>query len=99
MDRTRPEAEKMTQRILRVVELQVDPEMLVLEVQLPPVPVVAVLHADDRLAEVGQAEEQAILDLLELATFDLVGLVLVVVLVAEHVVAAAELGSQEGVDE
>src|SRR3954447_11469207 len=89
----------MTQRILRVVELQVDPEMLVVEVQLTTVPVVAVLHPDDRLAEVGQAEEQAILDLLELAALDLVRLVLVVVLEAEHLVASAEVGRQERVDE
>ena len=70
----------MTERILGVVELQVDPEVLVLEVQLASVAVVAVLDPDDRLAEVGQVEQQPLLDLLELAALDLVGLVLVVVL-------------------
>src|SRR5438270_9950316 len=57
----------MAQRVLRVVELQVDPEVLVVQVELAPVAVVAVLDPDDRLAEVGQAEQQPLLDLLELA--------------------------------
>ena len=73
----------MTQRILGVVELQVDPEVLVLQVQLAPVPIIPVLHPDDRLAEVGQLEQEAFLDPLELATLDLVRLVLVVVAEAE----------------
>src|SRR6478672_138897 len=89
----------MTQRVLGVVELQVDPEVLVLQVQLAPVPVVPILDPDDRLAEIGQAEQQALLDLLELAALDLVGLVLVVVAEAEELVAAAEVGRQERVDE
>ena len=89
----------MAQRVLGVVELQVDSEVVVVEVKLAAVPVVAVLDPDDRLAEVGQAEEQAFLDLLELAALDLVSLVLIVVLVAEELVAAAEVGRQEGIDE
>ena len=80
VDRPRPEAVQVAQRVLGVVELQVDPEVLVLQVQLAAVAVVAVLDPDDRLAEVGQAEQQPLLDLLELAALDLVRLVLVVVL-------------------
>src|SRR5262249_57143396 len=49
--------------------------------------------------EVGQAEQQPLLDLPELPALDLVRLVLVVVLVAKELVAAAEVGGQEGVDE
>ena len=55
----------MPQGILRMVDLQVDPEMLVGEVHLTSVPVVAVLDPDDRLAEVGDVEQEPFLDLLE----------------------------------
>ena len=99
MDRARPEAVEVTQRILRVVELQVDPEVVVLKVKLAPVAVVAVLDPDDRLAEVGETEKQTFLDLLELAALDLVRLVRLVVLEAEHVVPPAEVRRQERVDE
>ncbi len=62
----------MAEGVLRQVEFQVDPEVLVVQVQLAAVPVVAVLDPDDRLAEVGQAEQQPFLDLLKLAGLDLV---------------------------
>src|SRR5262249_13149817 len=52
-----------------------------------------------RLAEVGQVEQQPLLDLLELAALDLVHLALVVVPVAEHLVAPAEVRGEELVDE
>ena len=97
--RTGPEAVEVTQRVLGVVELQVDAEVLVLQVQLAAVAVVAVLDPDDRLAEVGQVEQQPLLDLLELAALDLVRVVLVVVLEAEELVPAAEVRRQERVDE
>src|SRR5262249_10531554 len=72
---TCPEAVEVPQRVLGMVELQVDSEMVMVQVKLAAVPVVAVLDPDDRLAEVGQTEQQAILDLLELTALDLVGLV------------------------
>src|SRR5262249_36526103 len=99
MHRSRPEAVQVPQCVLGVVELQVDPEMVMVQVKLTSVPVVAVLDPNDRLAEVGQSEQQAFLDLLELAALDFVGLVLVVVLEAEELMAAAEVGRQEGIHE
>ena len=96
MDRPRPEAVQVAERVLGVVELQVDPEVLVLQVQLAAVPVVAVLDADDRLAEVGQAEQEPLLDLLELAALDLVASrVWSLCLKLKSLCAAAEVGRQE----
>jgi hypothetical protein len=73
--------------------------MIVMEIQFTPVPIIAVLDPNDRLAEVSQVEEKTFLDLFELATLDLVKIILVVVFVAKHLVATAEVGSQERVDE
>src|SRR5262245_62923732 len=74
MHRPRPDAVEVAQRVLGVVEFQVDPEMVMMEVKLIPIPIVAVLDTDDWLAEIRQTEQQTLLDLLELATLDLVGL-------------------------
>jgi len=59
----RPKAVQMTQRVLGMIQLEVDTKILVKQVQLTPIAVVAVFHPDDRLAEIGQIEQQAILDL------------------------------------
>ena len=59
------------ERVARVVHLEVDALVLVLEQQLAAVLEVAVLDVDERLAEVGQPEEQLVLHLLELAALDL----------------------------
>src|SRR5262249_45845320 len=99
MHRPRPDAVEVAQRVLGVVEFQVDPEMVMMEVKLIPIPIVAVLDTDDWLAEIRQTEQQTLLDLLELATLDLVGLILVVVLEAEEAVTAAEVRGEEGIDE
>ena len=80
LDRPRPEAVQVPQRRCPAwSSFRSIPKCSWLQVQLAAVPVVAVLDPDDRLAEVGQLEQQPILDLLELAALDLVGLVLVVV--------------------
>ena len=89
----------MTESILRVIEFQVDTEVLVKQIELAPVAVIPILHADDGLTEVGQVEQEPLLDLLELPAFDLVGVVLIVVLVAEELIPAAEILGEERVDE
>src|SRR5438309_625231 len=91
MDRSRPQAVEMTQRVLGVVEPQVDAEILVMQVKLAAVAVVGILDPDDRLTEIRQVEQEPLLDLLELAALDLVHLGLVIVPVAEELVAAAEV--------
>src|SRR5262245_24570481 len=91
----RPETVEVAQRVLGMIEPQVYAEVFVLEVHLAAIAVVAVLHPDDRLPEIGQVEQQPLLDLLELTALDLVHLALVVVPVAEHLVAAAEVRGQE----
>src|SRR3954466_7627495 len=82
-----------------MVQPQVDPKMLVLQVELASVAVVAVLDPDDRLAEICQIEQEPLLDLLELAALDLVRVVLVVVFIAEKLIALAKILSQISVDE
>src|SRR5947209_16293593 len=99
MSRTGPQAVEMSQCILCMVQPQVDPKMLVLQVELTPVAVVAVLDPDNRLAEIRQVEQEPLLDLLELAALDFVGIVLVVVLVAEKLIALAEILCQIRVNE
>src|SRR3954452_21666742 len=99
MSRTGPQAMEMSQCILCMVQPQVDPKMLVLQVELAPVAVVAVLDPDDRLAEIRQVEQEPLLDLLELAALDLVRIVLVVVFVAEKLITLAEILRQIRVDE
>ena len=69
------------------------------QIELSSVAVVPVLDPDDRLTEIGQVEQQPLLDLLELAALDLVGVVLIVVLVTEELMTTAEVDGQEGVDE
>src|SRR5262249_12247839 len=83
---------------LGVINPQIDAEMLVLQVELAAIAVIGIFHTDDRLPEVGQIEQEALLDLLELAAFDLVHLGLVVVAIAEELVAAAEIHRQSWFD-
>src|SRR5271165_5502411 len=99
MHRTGPKAVEMTECVLRVVQLQIDAEVLMKQIELSAVAVIAVLDPDDRLTEVGQVEQQPLLDLLELAALDLVGVVLIVVLVTEELMTTAEVNGQEGIDE
>src|SRR5271165_7578433 len=99
MHRTGPKAVEMTECVLRVVQLQIDTEVLVKQIELSSVAVVPVLDPDDRLTEIGQVEQQPLLDLLELTALDLVGVVLIVVLVTEDLMTTAEVDGQEGVDE
>ena len=81
--RAGPEAVQVSQRVLGVVELQVDSEMVMVQVKLASVPIVAILDPNDRLAEIGQTEQKTLLDLLELAALDLIHLGLIVVSVTE----------------
>ena len=91
VDRSRPEAVQVTERVLGVVEPEVHAEILVMQVELAPVAVVGVLDPDDRLPEIRQVEQQPLLDLLELAALDFVHLGLVVVAIAEELVSTAEV--------
>src|SRR5271157_2299376 len=99
MHRTGPKAVEMAECVLRVVKLQIDAEVLVKQVELSSVAVIPVLDPDDRLTEIGQVEQQPLLDLLELTALDLVSVVLIVVLVTEELMTSAEVEGQEGVDE
>src|SRR5689334_24901765 len=73
--------------------------MLVLEQQFAAVAVVAVGDVNPRFAEVRQAEQQPLLDLLEVARLDVVLPGLLLPGEGEQLVPDAELWRQEGVDE
>ena len=72
MHRPRPQGVHVFQRVFGVGDLQFRPAELVLEKQFAAILVVAVRDMDDRASHVGQAEQQPLLDLVELAALDLV---------------------------
>ena len=79
--------------------LQLDSLVPVLQVQLALVAEIAVHDEDERLPEVGQLEEQTLLDLLEITIADLIHAGLRVEVVDEQFVLAAEVLGQVVVDE
>ena len=70
MHRPAPEELEVGQRVRRLVQAQVDSVVLVPQQQFAAVAVVAVHYIDPRFAEVRQAEQQPLLDFLELARLD-----------------------------
>src|SRR5262245_59659084 len=99
VDGPSPDVLYVGQSVLGLVQLQIYPIVVVPQLQFTAVAVVPVDDVDPRLAEVGQAEEQSLLDILELPALDDVVLALLVVVEREELVLPAELRSQEGVDE
>src|SRR5205807_817859 len=78
---------------------QIQPLMIVAQEQLAAVLEVRVLDVDERVARVGQREEQLLLHRLELPRLDLVSLVAIGPREGEQLVLAAEVRRQELVDE
>src|SRR5262245_24001452 len=99
MHRASPDRLNVPQRLGRVIKLEVNARVLVLEQQLAAVAVIAVYYIDPRFSEVSQAEQEALLDFLEIARLNVVLPDLFLPGVGEQVVLDAELGRQEGVDE
>src|SRR5438876_2268861 len=94
-----PHRLQIDQRVLGVVDAQVDAVVTMREEQLAAVLEVAVDHLDDRLAEVGELLEQLLLHLLELAVEDLPAVRLFVEPVDEQLLLRGEVGGEELVDE
>ena len=69
---TPPKPVQVLQRVAGVVDLEFGAAEDMFEEQLAAILVVAVADANDRAAAIGQAEQQLLLDLLELAAFDFV---------------------------
>src|SRR5207248_7501261 len=97
--RPAPHRLQVDQRVLRVVDAQVDAVVTVREEQLAAVLEVAVDHLDDGLAEVGELLEQLLLHLLELAVEDLPAVRLLVEAVDEQLLLGREVRGEELVDE
>src|SRR5439155_747169 len=97
--RPAPHRLQVDQRVLRVVDAQVDAVVTVREQELAAVLEVAVDHLDDRLAEVGELLEQLLLHLLELAVEDLPAVRLLVEPVDEQLLLGGEIGGEEFIDE
>src|SRR3954453_18083671 len=66
MDRTLPKLVQVGERVLRVVGLELDAAVAVLEEQLAAVFVIGVLHVNNRPADIREVKQQPLLDLLEL---------------------------------
>src|SRR5438132_2286769 len=97
--RPAPHRLQVDQRILGVVDAQVDAVVAMGEQELAAVLEVAVDHLDDRLAEVGELLEQLALHLLELAVEDLPAIRFLVEAVDEELLLGGEVGGEELVDE
>src|SRR5262249_11484275 len=94
-----PDELDVGQGVGRLVEPEVDARVLLPQEQLAAVAVVAVYYINPRLAEVRQAEEEPLLDFLELAGLNDVLAGLLLEGVGEHLLPGAKLRGQEGVDE
>src|SRR5712664_1333114 len=94
-----PHRLQIRQRVLGVIDAEVDAVVPVREQELSPVLEVAVDHLDDRLPEVGELLQQLALHLLELAVEDLPAVRLLVEAVDEQLLLHREVGGEELVDE
>src|SRR5438874_1796568 len=99
MYRPLPQLIQVRERVLRVIRLQFDAAVAVFQKQLTAVLIVAVLHINNRPADVGQVKEQPLLDLLELAALDLVIAGVLVEAKGKQLVLAAEIEREKLVDE
>src|SRR5215471_7764456 len=98
-DRPSPQLMKAFQHFVEPIELEVDPFVLMEDVELTPIAVIPLGDRKNRLARVGEREEELLLDLLELATHDLEGVVVFVVVISEIFVLHTKFGGEKGVDE
>src|SRR5581483_2533291 len=94
-----PEPMQVRQRVARIIELQLDAVEVVFQVKLAAVLVIAIDYRDGRLAALGQAEQQPLLDLGKLPAFDLVVIGAWVVAEREELVLSAEFERKERVNE
>src|SRR4051794_34202022 len=99
MDGPAPDEVHVGERVAGLAQAQVHALVPVPQEQLAAVAVVAVYYKDPRFAEVRQAEQEPLLDLLEVARLDEVLAVLLLPGEGEQVVPDAELRRQERVDE
>ena len=98
MDRPPPNCPHIAQGVGGLVQLQVNPLVIVLEQQFAAVAVVGVGHVNPRLPEVRQSEEQPLFDLLELAGLNDVIAPLFIVREGKDLMFLTKLWRQEGVD-
>src|SRR5882672_8969237 len=94
-----PHRLQIGQRVLGVIDAEVDAVVPVREQELASILEVAVDHLDDRLAEVGELLQELALHLLELAVEDLPAVRLLVEAVDEQLLLGGEVGGEELVDE
>src|SRR5256714_780187 len=94
-----PHRLQVDERVLGIVDAQVDAVVTVGEEQLPAVLEIPVHDFDDGLAEVGELLEELALHLLELAVEDLPAVPLLVEAVDEELLLGGEVGGEELVDE
>src|SRR5207237_2614264 len=97
--RAAPDELEVGQHVGRLVEAEVHPVVLVPQQQFAAVAVVAVHYIDPRLPEVRQAEQEPLLDLLELPRLNYILPRLFLERVAEKTVPNAEFRRQKRVDE
>src|SRR5688500_3458866 len=97
--RALPDPVEVLQRLDGELDLDVEPVVLVGQVQLAAVAVVAVHHVDERLAHVGQVVEHRLLDALRVAADDAELARVGVAAVLVELVLLDELGGHEFVDE
>src|SRR5215471_14506477 len=99
MHRPRPDREQILQRILSIIEAQVNTFVTMIEQQFAAVFEIAVGDIDERLSEIRQREEKLLLDALPVSVGNLVDPALGVELIREKPFFVAELFGEERVDE
>ena len=90
---------KILQRVLRIIDPQIDAFMAVVEQQFTAVFEIPVGDVDERLPKVRQGEEQLLFHAFPIAVGDLVDAALRIERVREELVLVAELFGEERVDE
>src|SRR5262245_6298738 len=98
VDGPAPHELEVRQGVRRLIEFEIDPVVFVPQQEFTPVAIIAVYYINPRFAEVCQAKQQPLLDLLEFPGLNDVLAGLFLEGVGEQLVLDAELGCQEGVD-
>jgi hypothetical protein len=94
-----PEEKEILEGFLGVIQPQIDPFMVVKQIQLPAVLIIGVDDVDERSSPVGQGKQQLFLDLLEFPRGDFEDLLGRIVSIREKTVVPAKLLGEKRVDE
>ena len=94
-----PDGDHVAKSVDGIIDLQVHAFMLVREIQLTPVVIVAVGNHNARVSEIGQHEQDALLDVFELAAGDHILASTLIIVINKQLGAPAEVFRQKCIQE